>query len=65
MCAGSDCFPLWSAVVVGLACGPAFVLTKRRLINIGGRIRIDDPLDAVPVHGVGGVIGLTSVYFFQ
>ena len=61
MCAGSDVFPMWSTLVIGAIAGLAFLAAKRFFVSL----KIDDPLDAVPVHGVGGVVGLSSVYLFQ
>ena len=61
MCAGSDVFPMWSTLPIGAVAGLAFLAAKRLLL----RLKIDDPLDAAPVHGVGGVVGLSSVYLFQ
>ena len=29
------------------------------------RFQIDDPLDAIPVHGAGGIWGILAVYLFK
>jgi len=61
LCAGCNIFPSWAAVVVGAVAGPLFKIFEIVLL----RMRIDDPLDAIPVHGVGGVWGILSVYIFK
>jgi Amt family ammonium transporter len=61
LCAGCNCFPSWAAVLVGAVAGPLFKIFEIVLL----RLRIDDPLDAIPVHGVGGLWGTLSVYIFK
>lgn len=53
LCAGCNVFEAWAAVVVGAVSGPLFLFFRFLLI----KYQIDDPLDAIPVHGVGGVWG--------
>ena len=60
LCAGCDLYPLWASVVIGLLCGPLFLCLKALLLKLG----IDDPLDGIPVHGGGGILGLLAVNFF-
>jgi Amt family ammonium transporter len=50
----------WSAVVIGLIAGVLVVLAVFTLDKLG----IDDPVGAVPVHGVNGIWGLISVGLF-
>ena len=61
LCAGCNVFPAWAAVVVGLISGPLFLFFNYYLLVL----QIDDPLDAIPVHGVGGMWGTISVYIFK
>jgi len=50
----------WAAVVIGLIAGILVV------IGVYGieRLRIDDPVGAISVHGINGIWGLISVGFF-
>ena len=48
-------------MIVGGFSGPLFVFFNYILIRCG----IDDPLDAIPVHGAGGVFGTIAVYVFK
>ena len=50
VCAGCDMFPSWAALLVGLVAGPVFIAADKLLL----RLRIDDPVNAIPVNGVGG-----------
>jgi Amt family ammonium transporter len=50
----------WAAVVIGLIAGVLVVLAVFTLERLG----IDDPVGAVPVHGVNGIWGLISVGLF-
>ena len=61
MCAGCDVYPSWGAVVVGAMSGPIFMVVKYILL----RFQIDDPLDAIPVHGAGGVWGTITVHLLR
>ena len=61
LCAGCNAMASWAAVVVGAISGPLFLFGQFLLT----KLRIDDPLDAIPVHGVGGFWGTLSVYIFK
>jgi Amt family ammonium transporter len=50
----------WAAVVIGLVAGVIVVLGVRLL----DRIRVDDPVGAVPVHGMNGIWGTLAVGLF-
>ena len=50
VCAGCDMFPSWAALLVGLVAGPVFIAADKLLL----RLRIDDPVNAITVNGVGG-----------
>ena len=49
-CAGCDEFAPWGALIVGMFGGAAFILIHTAML----KCRMDDPLDAVAVHGGGG-----------
>jgi ammonium transporter, Amt family len=51
----------WAAVVIGLFAGWAYLLGSAALI----RIRIDDAVDAIPVHLFGGTLGCISTGLFS
>ncbi|MGR3178091.1 MAG: ammonium transporter [Candidatus Anammoxibacter sp.] len=53
--------PPWAAVVIGVIA--AFIL-RGSLDFIENRLRIDDPVGAISVHGVCGIWGLLSVGVF-
>ena len=61
LCAGCNVYPAWASVIVGGLSGPIFVFCNYIMIRCG----IDDPLDAIPVHGAGGIFGTIAVYIFK
>merc|ERR1719336_3136216 len=60
-CAGCNDYEPWAAMVIGA--GAAFVYLCIHTLMI--RAKLDDPLDAVAVHGGGGMWGLLCVPFFM
>ncbi|KAL7525350.1 hypothetical protein ACHAWF_001327, partial [Thalassiosira exigua] len=50
----------WSAVVIGIVAGLLYLCTSKLLV----RIRIDDAVDAVPVHLSNGIWGTIAVGLF-
>ncbi|XP_065335088.1 putative ammonium transporter 1 [Cloeon dipterum] len=56
VCACADQLQMWAALIVGAVAGPVFCFVSRTLIAL----KVDDPLDAVAVHGGGGVWGLVG-----
>ncbi len=59
--AGCDCVPIWAAAVIGI------VVSVIMCFSVGfldKKCHIDDPVGAVSVHGVGGLLGtvLTAVF---
>ena len=58
--AGCACMRPWSAVVVGILAVPIYFLAS----NLLKRLKIDDPLDAAPVHCFCGMWGCLAVGIF-
>jgi hypothetical protein len=58
--AGCAVYEPWAAVVVGTIAGWLFLVVSKLLI----KARIDDAVDAIPVHLANGIWGLLSVGFF-
>jgi ammonia channel protein AmtB len=57
--AGCGVLEPWAAVVVGMIAGIVYLASSRLLI----KYRIDDAVDAIPVHLSGGVLGMLWVGF--
>lgn len=51
--ASSDILTLWQAALVGLIAGGVVVLGSLLLL----RLKIDDAVNAIPIHGIGGACG--------
>jgi len=51
----------WAAVVIGITAGFLYCLASKTLI----RFKIDDAVDAIPVHMVGGAWGVLSAGLFS
>mmetsp|Transcript_48336 Transcript_48336/g.52253 ORF Transcript_48336/g.52253 Transcript_48336/m.52253 type:complete len:534 (-) Transcript_48336:231-1832(-) len=51
----------WAAVIIGIVAGWAYLGGSKLLV----KLRIDDAVDAIPVHLVGGVWGLISAGLFS
>lgn len=51
--ASSDIMTLWQAVLVGFIAGGATVLGTVLLL----KLKIDDAVNAIPIHGIGGACG--------
>lgn len=58
--AGADVIPPWAAVITGAIAGVLVVLS----VIFFDRIKIDDPVGAISVHGVCGVWGTLAVGIF-
>jgi len=61
MCAGCNLYEPWAALIVGSWGGLGFLAVHRLMLWQ----ELDDPLDAVAVHGAGGLLGLLSVPVFM
>lgn len=60
--AGCDCVEIWAAALIGVIASIAMCLSVNFLDKVA---KIDDPVGAVSVHGVGGVIGTIMVGVFS
>lgn len=59
--AGADTVSVWSAVLIGLIAGVIVVIA----VLFFDKVKIDDPVGAVSVHGVCGVWGTLAVGLFS
>lgn len=59
--AGCDCVDVWASAVIGLVTSAIMCYS---VSFIDKKLRIDDPVGAISVHGVGGIVGtiLTGVF---
>lgn len=59
--AGCDCVDIWASAIIGLVTS---VLMCLSVYVVDQKLHIDDPVGAVSVHGVGGLVGtiLTGVF---
>ena len=58
--AGADVIPPWAAVITGAIAGVLVVLS----VVFFDKIKIDDPVGAISVHGVVGIWGTLAVGIF-
>jgi Amt family ammonium transporter len=59
--AGADSVSVWSAVLIGLIAGGLVVFS----ILFFDRLKIDDPVGAISVHGICGIWGTLAVGLFN
>ena len=57
LCAGCNLYEPWASLLVGSWGGLGFMVVHHLMLSL----QLDDPLDAVAVHGAGGLIGLLAV----
>ena len=59
--AGCDCVDIWASAVIGIITSAIMCMS---VSFIDKKLHIDDPVGAVSVHGVGGIVGtiLTGVF---
>lgn len=59
--AGCDCVDIWASAVIGAVASLVMCIS---VVFIDKKLKIDDPVGAVSVHGVGGLLGtiLTGVF---
>jgi len=60
-CGGCNSYEPWAALVVGALGGFLYLFVHVMML----KCKLDDPLDAVAVHGGGGLCGLLAVPFFM
>lgn len=62
--AGCDCVPIWAAALIGVITS---IIMCFSVTFIDKKLKVDDPVGAVSVHGVGGIIGtlLTGLFAFD
>ena len=61
LCGGCNLYEPWAALIVGALGGIGFIVVHFAML----RLQLDDPLDAVAVHGAGGLVGILSVPWFM
>jgi len=61
LCAGCNLYEPWAALIVGGFGGVGFMVVHFGML----RLKLDDPLDAVAVHGAGGLVGILAVPWFM
>jgi len=61
LCGGCNVYEPWAALIVGGLGGVAFLLVHFGML----KLKLDDPLDAVAVHGGGGIVGILAVPWFM
>ncbi|UJS15911.1 MAG: ammonium transporter [Candidatus Jettenia sp.] len=54
--------PHWAAIIIGVI---ASLITRTSLYFIESKLKIDDPVGAISVHGANGIWGLLSVGIFS
>lgn len=59
--AGCATVETWAAVIIGIFAGLFYFMGSRLLV----RLRIDDAVDAIPVHMIGGAWGVISTGLFS
>lgn len=58
--AGCSVLQPWAAIVTGFVAGPVYILVSKGLI----KLKIDDAVDAIPVHLANGIWGCIAVGLF-
>lgn len=58
--AGCSTVEPWAAVLIGLIAGPVYVLSSKLLV----KLKIDDAVDAIPVHFFNGIWGCLATGIF-
>ena len=59
--AGCGTIELWGAIVIGAVAGWVYMFTSKALV----RFKIDDAVDAIPVHLCNGIWGMLAVGLFS
>ena len=61
LCAGCNLYEPWAALIVGGCAGIGFMVVHFVMLYL----KLDDPVDAVAVHGGGGLVGILAVPWFM
>ena len=61
VCAGCNLFAPWASCIVAAVGASTYLLLSGLLVAL----RIDDPVDAIAVHGAGGIVGILAVPVFM
>ena len=61
LCAGCNLYEPVGALVVGAMGGIGYAIASFGMV----KLKLDDPLDAVAVHGAGGLVGVLAVPWFM
>ena len=61
LCAGCSLYKPWAALIVGALGGIGYTAIHLGML----KLKLDDPFDAVTVHGAGGLVGIISVPWFM
>lgn len=62
--AGCDCVPVWAAALIGIIVSVIMCMSVSFIDKV---LKVDDPVGAISVHGVGGIVGtiLTALFAFE
>ena len=61
VCAGCNVYEPWASSIIAAVGALVYLLFSGLLVAL----RIDDPVDAIPVHGAGGIVGILAVPIFM
>ena len=61
LCAGCNLFAPLASCIVAAVGASAYLLLSGLLVAF----RVDDPVDAIAVHGAGGIVGILAVPVFM
>ena len=61
VCAGCNVYEPWASSIIAAFGALVYLLFSGLLVTL----RIDDPVDAIPVHGAGGIVGILAVPIFM
>ena len=61
ICAGCEVYEGWASICIGFIAGIVYITIAQAMENF----KLDDPVEAVAVHGGGGFTGLIGVAFFH
>lgn len=59
--AGCSVVQPWAAVIIGVGAGVFYFISAWLVLSV---LKVDDPVEAIAIHGFGGMFGLIMVGFF-